>query len=374
METVTRFAERQAGSVSAVVDAWPRGGAHALRDRELPAVGGRQEGVPAGGRRRPRRSADPAAGSGQPAAPGVGGQARRRAAEAAGRDSRGTANERVVRIDAAPVYDAPPTIEDLYRAAAKNHELERAYYAERVAAAIEAAAMTERELRESDRRRRFLADKEQRAVAHPPPSPKQLLRRDGARSPAVRRVNRPGTARRMSARGAPAVPRGLAREGRTQSSRPRGAARAPRGEEAVHRRVGRCNGTEEQKARQAAGVLPMAEAIEGITDQAFAVTGRPAAIHARRRGAAADDAFVNPGVCVDTVVGSAGRDGSQQQRREGDSRAVGGCSGVPEADAGRDVSLFASTCFRRSKTSRVAAVDGVRRAGDQEARTLRAAA
>src|SRR5215211_1387238 len=39
----------------------------------------------------------------------------------------------VVRIDAAPVYDAPPTIDELYRAAAKNHELESAYYAQRVA-------------------------------------------------------------------------------------------------------------------------------------------------------------------------------------------------------------------------------------------------
>ena len=34
------------------------------------------------------------------------------------------------------------------------------------------------------------------------------------------------------------------------------------------------NGTDEQKVRQAAGVLPMAEAIEGITDQSFAVNDR----------------------------------------------------------------------------------------------------
>ena len=37
----------------------------------------------------------------------------------------------VVRIDAAPRYDAPPTVEDLFRAAARNHELESAYDAER---------------------------------------------------------------------------------------------------------------------------------------------------------------------------------------------------------------------------------------------------
>src|SRR5574339_653500 len=37
----------------------------------------------------------------------------------------------VVRIDAAPVYDQPPTIDELYRAAAKNHELEATYFANR---------------------------------------------------------------------------------------------------------------------------------------------------------------------------------------------------------------------------------------------------
>jgi hypothetical protein len=34
------------------------------------------------------------------------------------------------------------------------------------------------------------------------------------------------------------------------------------------------NGTDEQKVRQAAGVLPIAEAIEGITDREFAIAGR----------------------------------------------------------------------------------------------------
>src|SRR5690349_20592101 len=37
----------------------------------------------------------------------------------------------VLRIDAPPTYDIPPTIEDLFREAAKNHELERSYHAER---------------------------------------------------------------------------------------------------------------------------------------------------------------------------------------------------------------------------------------------------
>src|SRR5215470_2755886 len=43
-------------------------------------------------------------------------------------------DERVIRIDTAPVYDVPPSIEDLYRAAARNHELERTFHAQRTVA------------------------------------------------------------------------------------------------------------------------------------------------------------------------------------------------------------------------------------------------
>ena len=37
----------------------------------------------------------------------------------------------VVRRDGPPAYDAPPTLDDLFREAAKNHELERAFRSER---------------------------------------------------------------------------------------------------------------------------------------------------------------------------------------------------------------------------------------------------
>ena len=37
----------------------------------------------------------------------------------------------IVRIDAPPTYDAPPDVEELFRDAARNHQLERAYHAER---------------------------------------------------------------------------------------------------------------------------------------------------------------------------------------------------------------------------------------------------
>ena len=79
--------------------------------------------------------------------------------------------QRVVRIDAAPTYDAPPDIEELFREAARNHQLERAYLIERRTATLKR--------RETERERRaqiaqgFLNDPGQRAIVHPAPSPKR---------------------------------------------------------------------------------------------------------------------------------------------------------------------------------------------------------
>ncbi len=81
--------------------------------------------------------------------------------------------ERVRRIDAPPSYDAPPSIEELFKDAARNHELERAYRAERTA--------TRATRRDAEREWRcqiadaFLADPEQRAIVHPSPSPTRCL-------------------------------------------------------------------------------------------------------------------------------------------------------------------------------------------------------
>ncbi len=83
------------------------------------------------------------------------------------RDSQDT----VLRIDAPPTYDSPPTIEDLFREAARNHELERSYHAERK------TARTSRRRDGSEWRSQvaaaFLQDPAQRALAHPSPSPRR---------------------------------------------------------------------------------------------------------------------------------------------------------------------------------------------------------
>ena len=270
METVMRFADRQAGSVSAASTPGPEvprtlsvtatyllsedgrkasllsgGDGHAVQQLTLHVPGNRLHLVSVdkqGAARlklRPRFERD---------------------------DERG-----LVRIDAAPLYDAPPTIDDLYRAAAKNHELETAYDAER-------AAQRSRRTDENRTRREavaeaFLADKGQRAIAHHPPSPKRCYV--------------------ITDRGRllfdVAVDHGIAKEVPPEAHRRFRADLRAKGERdrltrsaqlALHEQKKRfiadwvaANGTDEQKMRQAAGVLPMAEAIDGITDQAFAVNG-----------------------------------------------------------------------------------------------------
>ena len=77
----------------------------------------------------------------------------------------------MVRVDPAPTHDVPPTTDQWFREAARNHERERVYLAERTA--------TRGQKREADHERRlhvaqaFLADRAQRADAHPAPSPKR---------------------------------------------------------------------------------------------------------------------------------------------------------------------------------------------------------
>jgi hypothetical protein len=271
METVTRFADRQTGSVSAAATPGPEaartlsvtasyllsedgrkvslltgGDGHAVQQITLQVPASRlhlvsvdKQGV-ARLKLRPRFERD---------------------------EERG-----LVRIDAAALYDAPPTIDDLYRAAAKNHELETAYYAERVA---------QRSRRSDDERARretiaeaFLADKGQRAVVHPPPSPKRCtiitdrgrLLFDVATDQGLAKEVPPEAHRRFRA------------DLRAKDERNRQDRTA---QLALHEEKKRfiadwvaANGTDEQKTRQAAGVLPMAEVIEGITGQAFAVNGR----------------------------------------------------------------------------------------------------
>ena len=81
------------------------------------------------------------------------------------------AEQRVVRIDAPPMFDAPPTLDDLCREAGRNHQLEHAFHAEH--------SVTRQAERDTDRQRRadiaeaFLKDPARRPLRRPTPTPER---------------------------------------------------------------------------------------------------------------------------------------------------------------------------------------------------------
>lgn len=177
--------------------------------------------------------------------------------------------QRVVRIDSAPTYDAPPEIDDLFREAARNHQLERAYQTQRSATKVKR--------READQERRaavaqvFLSDPTQRALVHPPPTLKRcyITTEQG-------RVLFDANIDEVPAREVPLEAHRRfradlrARHERNQQERAGQLALHEEKKHVIAEWI-KIHGGREQQARHAAGVLPMEEAIEALTDNAFAL-------------------------------------------------------------------------------------------------------
>lgn len=178
-------------------------------------------------------------------------------------------DNQIIRVDNLPVYDRPPSVEELFLGAAKNHELERAYQTQRAASPRNQrrSAAFQRRVQVAET---FLGDPAQRALSHPPPAPTwcYVMTPQGRMLfDATRDV---GPARQVPAE---AHRRFQADErGRRQRSLELRAQ-----QKALHEEKKRfvaewieAHGTDEQKARQAAGVLPFVEAIDAIADHTFA--------------------------------------------------------------------------------------------------------
>jgi hypothetical protein len=188
------------------------------------------------------------------------------------------ANQHVVRVDAPPTYDVPPSIDDLFRAAARNHELERTYQTERNAARAKRLE-TEREVRERIAVA-FMNDSSQRALPHPPPTAQRCCIVVEQRRLIFTTSGDLGVAQQ--------VPAEACRRFRADLRTKRERVRQERAEQlALHEEKKRflaewipLHGTEDQKARQTAGVLPMEEAVEALTERTFVELGpRPLYIH-----------------------------------------------------------------------------------------------
>jgi hypothetical protein len=185
------------------------------------------------------------------------------------------AHQRVVRKDHLPTYDAPPTLDELIREAARNHQLERAYHAERTAERAKRREI-EHDLR-AQVARMFLADPSRRALEQPTPTRNYCflltdrgrhLRFDVSLDEGVARDVPPEAYRRFKADV-------RARRAKRHQQRTADLTIHDQKIAFVADWVG-THGTPDQKTRQAAGVLPFAEVVQALADEAFApLNGRP---------------------------------------------------------------------------------------------------
>jgi hypothetical protein len=177
------------------------------------------------------------------------------------------ASQEVIRVDTPPTYDAPPTNEELLKEAARNHQLERAYVAERTASRTKRREAG-RELRDRIAQQ-FLNDRTQRALVHPVPTPDRCYM--GAPQGRVRfDVNSDeGPARQVP----PEAHRRFRADLRARAERRQQERAAQLAVFEEKKRVAAewiaSRGTPEQQARHAAGLLPIAEVVDLMTDEIF---------------------------------------------------------------------------------------------------------
>lgn len=179
-----------------------------------------------------------------------------------------TDGERVVRHDGAPVYDAPPTLDELFKAASRNYELERRFRADR--------SLDRERRRDTERDRRaeiatdFLADPSQRAMDHPSPTPQRcfIATAHGRLTFDVRKES--GPARDLPAEAYRRFRADLrVRKDHNCTLRTEQLALHEEKVRAITAWVA-AHGSEDQRARHAAGLFPDDEAIAALSDEAFA--------------------------------------------------------------------------------------------------------
>lgn len=181
------------------------------------------------------------------------------------------AEDQILLVDSAPTYDAPPSLEDLFAFAAQNYELERLYHARRTGARTQRLD-AERELR-TGIAQAFLSDPAQRALPHPAPTSTRCFMQT-ERGRRLFDVNTDeGLARELPPEAHRRFRADLrARRERNRQERLDQLARHEEKKHAIATWIA-VHGTPDQQARQAAGVLPLGEAIEAMADHVFTAAG-----------------------------------------------------------------------------------------------------
>lgn len=162
----------------------------------------------------------------------------------------------------------PPTIDDLYRDAARNHELERLFLAQRNS--------WRGQRREADRERRaeaardFLSNPSHRAIAHPAPTPKRCFVQTASGRLMFDIDSDVGVAKDVPNEAHKRFRADLhARKQRNVNQRSEQLQLHENKKEAARAWIDR-KGTLDQKARAAAGLLALEEVVAAMTNESFA--------------------------------------------------------------------------------------------------------
>jgi hypothetical protein len=174
----------------------------------------------------------------------------------------------VVRRDGPPSYDLPPSVEELFREAAKNYELEREFRAER--------SLSRDRRRDADAERRtqlateFLSDPTQRAMVHPVPSAKRCFIATPSGRVMFDVAKDAGPARDVPHEAFRRFRADLrTRRERNLTLRAQHLALHEEKKKVIAEWVAQ-HGSADQRERHAEGLLPAEEVIAALTDEAFA--------------------------------------------------------------------------------------------------------
>jgi hypothetical protein len=176
-------------------------------------------------------------------------------------------DQRIVKIKLAPVFDYPPTVDELFQHAARNHELERTYHAQRTRA--ETTRLDTVDEWRNQVALDFLGDPTRRAVTYPAPTKRrcQVMTDRGPVHFDARRDTGVGKQVPLEAfRRFDADIR--IRHGQGTAERSRNLAVHAERQQMMRAWIA-THGTPDQRERLAAGVLPFREFVRALTDVTF---------------------------------------------------------------------------------------------------------
>lgn len=170
----------------------------------------------------------------------------------------------VLRRDGPPVFDAPPTVDELFHIAARNHELAREFRTAR------SGARDEYRERRAEVAHAFLGDPSQRAMVRPVPTPRRCF----MATPSGRLMF---DATLDTGRAAQVPVEAYRRFRADRRARRDDHLKRRAADQALHEEKTRlvaewvaAHGSDDQRGRHAAGLLPLAEVIDALTYEAFA--------------------------------------------------------------------------------------------------------